>query len=280
MTRVPPFHTLPDTCEFYFVRHGESESNKDGKIQGHTDSPLSALGREHAEAAGRWFADKGIDTVLTSPLSRARQTATAISRATGAPEPHSLNELIELDTGIYSDVPIRELASVDDELFRRFRVHSWEVVPEAERISSLLHRARAVWDELIRRAQEGSRRLVCVSHGGMIQWLIKATVGAEEQRWMPLFDTSNCGIFLFRAESTLPGHHHHSDGTLSDSNAMAADDEATSGVGGAFGAGTPRSDRRPAAGPPATGGPPAGDEPPAPGTGYYGVWAIMNLVPY
>lgn len=272
--RVPAFHTLPHECEFYFVRHGESESNADGRIQGHTDSPLSELGRSHAQAAARWLTDKGIDTVLTSPLSRARQTATAISRHAGAPEPTPVRELIELDTGIYSDVRIRELASVDDELFRRFRVHSWEVVPEAERISSLLGRARLVWDELIRRAGEGSRRVVCVSHGGMIQWLIKATVGSDEQRWMPLFDTSNCGIFLFRAESTMPGHHRSADDTLSDTDAMAADEEAPSGVGGAFGAGSHRSDSRAVAGPPAT------DEPPAPGTGYYGVWAIMNLVPY
>ncbi|MFW5688878.1 MAG: histidine phosphatase family protein [Spirochaetota bacterium] len=274
MLSPPPFHTLREPCEFYFVRHGESESNKVGRIQGHTDSPLSELGRTHAEAAGRWFEGKEIDTVLTSPLARARETAQIISRHAGTPEPLDHPGLIELNTGIYSNVSIRGLREIDPELFREFRIHSWEVVPEAERIASLQARAATVWDELVRLARKGARRFVCVSHGGMIQWLIKATIGAGEQRWMPLFETSNCGIFLFRAESTLPGHRHHAGGELSDSNAMAAD-EAPSGIG-AFGAGSDGGsgdeDAAPAGTPPT--------EPPLPGTGYYGVWALINHVPY
>jgi broad specificity phosphatase PhoE len=235
MLRVPGFHTLAEPCEFYFVRHGESEGNKTGRIQGHTDSPLSELGRRHAESAGRWFADKEIELVLTSPLARARETAEAICKHADAPSPRALPGLIELDTGIYSDAPIRELRGKDPDLFRRFRVHSWEAVPQAERIASLQRRALVVWDELIDLARGGTRRFVCVSHGGMIQWLIKATVGSEEQRWMPLFEASNCGIFLFRAESTLPGRHPGPGDAWAEHEA---------------------------------------------GTGYYGVWALVNLVPY
>ena len=230
MLNVPAFHRLPDPCEFYFVRHGESEGNAGGLIQGHTDSPLSALGREHAEAAGAWFAGRQIDAVLTSPLSRAHETAVAISRAAGTGDPAILRGLIELDTGRYSGGQLKELRMADPQLFARFRQHSWEAVPEAERIDSLHRRAQAVWSRLIELADAGHRRIVCVSHGGMIQWLIKATIGSEEQRWMPLFGVSNCGIFLFRAESTVPEENR--------------------------------------------------DVPVEPGTGYYGVWAHVNLVPY
>jgi broad specificity phosphatase PhoE len=201
--RPPDFRTLPARCDFYFVRHGESESNADGRIQGHSDSPLSALGEEHAEAAGSWFAERKIDALLTSPLSRARQTAAAIARHTGAAEPEIVRELIELDTGIYSGERLGDLESLDPELYRAFRVHSWEAVPEAERIDSLLRRAGVVWSRLLALATAGRRSIVCVSHGGMIQWLIKATLGAFEQRWMPLFKVSNCGIYQFRAEPAL-----------------------------------------------------------------------------
>lgn len=202
--RVPAFHTLPHPCEFYFVRHGESESNAEGRIQGHLDSPLSELGRSHAEAAAGWLETREIDAMLTSPLSRASQTAELIARRVGTGPVEEVPELIELDTGRFSGVRLREIATADEEVFRRFRVHSWEAVPEAERIESLQRRARAVWDRLVGLAHAGHRRIASVTHGGMIQWLIKATVGAEEQRWMPLFETSNCGIFLFAAESTLP----------------------------------------------------------------------------
>jgi broad specificity phosphatase PhoE len=213
MLRVPAFHTLPDPCDFYFVRHGESESNAGQRIQGHTESPLSAVGKSHADSAGRWFTDKGIDVVLTSPLSRARETAEAIAHRTGAPTPALVDELIELDTGLYSGERIADLPSIDEELYRRFRMHSWEVVPEAERIESLQRRAHAVWGRLIELARAGHRRFVSVTHGGTIQWLIKATIGSDDQRWMPLFETSNCGIFLFRAESTLAGAGEPEPGT-------------------------------------------------------------------
>ncbi len=227
MMTVPEFHTLPASCDFYFVRHGESESNADGRIQGHSDSSLSELGLRHAEAAGMWFSERKIDAILTSPLSRAHQTSAAIARHAGMGEPERMPELMELDTGILSGTRLADLPATDAALYERFRVHSWEVVPEAEAIESLQARARIVWSRLIELAHEGHRRVVCVSHGGMIQWLIKATIGSDDQKWMPLFKVSNCGIFLFRAESTLP------DGTTA-----------------------------------------------PPGTGYYGNWVHMNLVPY
>ncbi|MFW5743181.1 MAG: histidine phosphatase family protein [Spirochaetota bacterium] len=202
--RVPDFHTLPHECEFYFVRHGESESNAEGRIQGHNDSPLSELGRSHAQAAARWLGSREIDAVLSSPLSRASETADVIARGVGVSAVEKMAELIELDTGRFSGKRLRDVATEDEELFRRFRVDSWEAVPDAERIESLQRRARSVWKRLLELAHRGHRRIVCVTHGGMVQWLIKATVGADEQRWMPLFETSNCGVFLFAAQSTMP----------------------------------------------------------------------------
>lgn len=204
MMSVPAFHSLTARTDFFFVRHGESESNRDGLIQGHTDSPLSTLGRDHAKAAAGWFAGRNIDLVLASPLARAMETAREIATGCGTPEAIAVPELIELDTGIYSAQAIGELREIDPELYARFRVHSWEVVPNAERVASLRRRAAAVWARLINLAESGMRSIVCVSHGGMIQWLIKATIGSDEQRWMPLFKASNCGIFHFQAESTLP----------------------------------------------------------------------------
>lgn len=233
MLNVPDFHRLPRTAEFYFVRHGESESNKAGRIQGLSDSPLSSTGLKHARAAGEWFVGKEIDAVFSSPLSRAMQTATTITGIAGLPDPIADPELVELDTGSYSGKRIAELSQLDEDLFRQFRIHSWEVVPEAERIESLQRRAMSVWSRLIQAAIDGKRRMLCVSHGGMIQWLLKATIGATTQRWMPLFPASNCGIFLFRAESTIPEGHREDPG-----------------------------------------------ENHVPGTGYYGVWALVNHVPY
>lgn len=206
MISPPAFQILTARSSFYFIRHGESEANRRGVIQGHSDSPLADTGRSHARAAGEWLADKAVSGIFTSPLSRSRETARIIAGLTGAAAPVELDELKELDTGAYSGRSLEDASREDPESFRLFRIFSWEVVEGAESIDSLLRRALLVWDRLITQANGGMRRIACVTHGGMLQWLIKATMMCEEQRWMPVFGAANCGISHFVAESTSIGH--------------------------------------------------------------------------
>lgn len=70
----------------YLVRHGQSEWNRIGRIQGRSESPLTELGREQAAALGRMLRavlpDPGID-IVASPLARAFETATIIAGELG-----------------------------------------------------------------------------------------------------------------------------------------------------------------------------------------------------
>ncbi len=81
----------PRLSKLYFVRHGETVWNVENKICGATDSPLTERGREQARETGRLLRQKleageiRIDEILTSPLSRARDTAEEISKMTGVP---------------------------------------------------------------------------------------------------------------------------------------------------------------------------------------------------
>jgi broad specificity phosphatase PhoE len=70
---------------FYFVRHGETDWNKEGRIQGHTDIPLNATGRQQAEHAAPVFLRRPIDIIVTSNLSRAYETASIINAALQKP---------------------------------------------------------------------------------------------------------------------------------------------------------------------------------------------------
>ena len=76
---------------FYFVRHGQTVWNVENKICGATDSPLTDKGHEQARVTGRILRDKidhgeiHIDEILTSPLSRAYDTAVEISRIIQVP---------------------------------------------------------------------------------------------------------------------------------------------------------------------------------------------------
>ncbi len=263
LSLAPAFRSLTATTHFYFVRHGESESNKAGVIQGHLNSPLSATGRDHAAAAGRWFAAKHIDRVFASPLDRSMETAGAIAAACGAEPPSSLDELIEIDTGLFSGKSLSALSAEHPEEFEEFLIHSWESVPSAESMARLRERAYRAWQHLLTAAREGASAVVSVTHGGMLQWLIKATFYQGGQAWMPLFAADNCGIFLFvvdPASRGIPGG-----GAGEGTSDQSGPRETSCGKRDA------RVEKRESA---------ATQADPAAHLGYFGQWQLMNLVPY
>lgn len=194
--------TLRRPADFYFVRHGESEGNRAGKILGRIDLGLSDLGREHARAAGRFFASHGEAYLAASPLKRCRETGSLLAAEAGLPEPEARDELIELDAGVFAGKGLEEIAEEMPEQFRTFRVGSWEAVEGAEPISSLYKRAVAAWKHLIAQANAGADTVIAVTHAGFMQWILKATFGGPDQRWMPVIKASNCGIFHCHAEPT------------------------------------------------------------------------------
>ena len=60
---------------FYFLRHGETDWNAEGRFQGHSDIPLNAQGLTQAHAAAQVMATCSIDLIVASPLIRALKTA-------------------------------------------------------------------------------------------------------------------------------------------------------------------------------------------------------------
>ncbi len=85
-----PFTAPAHTKTIYFVRHGESEGNV-GTVYQDTDSPLTARGLEQAQFIASRLTQLPFDTLICSPLARAKQTAEAITHTTGiAPEYSSL----------------------------------------------------------------------------------------------------------------------------------------------------------------------------------------------
>ncbi len=194
------FEELNRKTTFYFVRHGQSAGNKDGKIQGRQNSPLTDAGREQARKTGRWLASRSIDRIYTSPLSRSRETAEIFSKAGITHPVQSLDELLELDTGIFSGMSFKEIAGRYPDIYRKFQTRSWEAVPQAENAASICRRVLDCWRLLIEEANRGARTILCVSHGGTIQWFLKTSFPMSGCEWMPLFEAGNCGVFQLTVE--------------------------------------------------------------------------------
>lgn len=79
----------------YFVRHGQSQANVDRVFAGQANTPLTAIGREQAKVAARHAKGLGIDHIISSPLSRAHDTAMIIAETIGYPvDKIELNSLL------------------------------------------------------------------------------------------------------------------------------------------------------------------------------------------
>jgi len=70
---------------FWFLRHGETDWNAQGISQGNVDIPLNATGIAQARMAAERLRNRGIATIVASPLSRARVTADYVGEALGLP---------------------------------------------------------------------------------------------------------------------------------------------------------------------------------------------------
>lgn len=187
-------------------------------MQGHLDRPLTPLGRQQAQDSGRWFraGDIVVSRVVSSPLSRAMDTAREIAGVAGFPEPEPLASIKEIDTGIFQGLTFREIRDNHPREFSGFLVDSWESVPRAERSESLIERALATWEHLVELVNRGHRSVLSVTHGGMIQWIVKTSFGAEASqphRWMPIIKASNCGVFLMQVRP-VTGNDRNSDAVV------------------------------------------------------------------
>jgi len=68
---------------YWFLRHGETDWNRENRTQGSTDIPLNQNGLAQAHQAAALLRGRGIETILCSPLERARRTADIVAAALG-----------------------------------------------------------------------------------------------------------------------------------------------------------------------------------------------------
>ena len=146
-----------------WVRHGEADSNRDGRFGGHSPAALTARGLAQAEATGRAIAAARPTAIVSSDLQRAHQTAEEIARATALPielEPG----LRERSLGILDGLSFTECQEKHPELWDRLRARDPHFAPEGgEHNDTVFTRVAAAMDRIVERHAGG--RVVVVSHG-------------------------------------------------------------------------------------------------------------------
>ncbi len=108
-----------DATHICIARHGETDWNKRGVLQGWLDVPLNTLGREQAHALAARLADAGFDAVWSSPLARSRETADIVCSVLGLPAPSCHEGLKEKHFGAVQGIPKHELAELNPALLEQ-----------------------------------------------------------------------------------------------------------------------------------------------------------------
>ncbi|MFP5180840.1 histidine phosphatase family protein [Bacillus altitudinis] len=143
------------------VRHGETDWNAAKRIQGRTDIPLNDTGKWQAEQTGLYLKDAHWDVVISSPLSRAKETAHLILQHVHAP-------LVIMDDFIERDFGDAEGMSFEE----RQKLFPNKQYPNMEPLSALQDRMLEGIEKV--RATYPDQRVLIVAHGAAIHALLTA----------------------------------------------------------------------------------------------------------
>jgi probable phosphoglycerate mutase len=156
--------------KIYLTRHGQNEDNLNGILNGHRDLPLTDLGKEQAKNLAEHLKKEGatFDLVLSSPLSRAYQTAEIITDTLGLTKPEKEELLIERNFGVMSGRNVEDVAMWSEkENFEHAKTDTitYFLNPAgAETFTDLLERAK----KLLKKIQENfsdKKEILLVGHG-------------------------------------------------------------------------------------------------------------------
>lgn len=152
------------------VRHGQTESNRLGRIQGINSAPLTDVGREQADAAARALAADAPFALYCSPLLRAVQTAQAIGNSTDT-QPVEVNDLVEMDVGEFEGLSGPQLRERFPDV-----MSTWDedpasaVMPGGESLYDVRDRAWPAVEALAERHDSGT--VVAVTHNFTIHTIV------------------------------------------------------------------------------------------------------------
>jgi uncharacterized phosphatase len=151
---------------FFLVRHGETDWNLVGRIQGSTDIPLNATGREQARATGEKMQGRRWDVLVSSPLSRAMETASIIASCIGMPEPTPVADIVERHYGEAEGMTGPELEAF---------YPNDTPVPGRETREAVKARVIAALHAIA--AENKGKNVIVVAHGGVIRAVLQSTTG-------------------------------------------------------------------------------------------------------
>lgn len=162
---------MPQITHIVLIRHGETDWNRERRLQGQLDVPLNTQGLEQAAQLGKALARERFDAVYASDLSRAKQTAQALADEVGVTVRDDAG-LRERCYGQFEGLTYAEVAAQHPADFDAWQNRVPEFAPPGgETLTEFHERAVEAALRLIRR--HPGERIALVSHGGVLDCLYR-----------------------------------------------------------------------------------------------------------
>lgn len=183
--------------KIYLLRHGETTWNIEKVFRGQAEVPLTENGRSQAKFAGEYLKDKGIQTIYTSPLSRAKETAEIVGKIINL-GPMVDDRLTGLNFGEWQGRPYSEIEKEFPEEFMNYKIAPDKFKsPGGETLNEAMRRSLDMLKEIEKKFLEG--KILIVTHRVICKLMLLGILGlGSEKFWMLKPDT--CSLSEFSSE--------------------------------------------------------------------------------
>jgi len=183
----------------YIVRHGQSLGNLKGGFAGHTDFPLSDLGKTQARMTADYLKDTQIDAVLSSTLTRAKQTAEPIAADRGLsviPCP----EFIEMNFGDWEGKPLDAVEEEYNGAVTVWKTTMYKTVcPNGESTVECYNRAVRALENAAK--QYADKDICIVSHGALIKCMHCHLLGLPIEELQSVMWADNASVMTIENDN-------------------------------------------------------------------------------
>lgn len=178
------------------TRHGETQWNLEGRVQGAMDSPLTKKGIWQAQVLANRLQNEGISVVYASDLPRAIATADEIRKLLNLPEVAISSAMRELSFGDWEGQEWKDLRQAYPELFKVWEQSPHQVqIPGGESMQQVTERAWSFFSGLT--VKHPGQTICIVTHGMTLQLLVKRALGISIEDWTNVPWQYNTAVNIF-----------------------------------------------------------------------------------
>jgi broad specificity phosphatase PhoE len=178
--------------KIFVVRHGQDEDNANLLLNGRRDRPLTALGRKQAEAAAQKLKKYHIDSIYSSPLKRAFETAQIIAKELGISRIQKDENLIERDFGILTGKPYTEVPKYATKMLSTDHILFLLAGEGVEEFPAVYKRAEKFLKNIQKKHPE--ENVLIVAHGDVLKMMESIALGWDWEEGLKTAYIPNAGI--------------------------------------------------------------------------------------